>query len=1781
MKTRTPRLRGLTALALALCLTVFAVFQNVHRWEASAAVNAGQVPRTTPTPVAAGYTAYDGQGAIGQQTHPGRISGGLARTSELLAPAAAINYVPNTFTDPDVSVTHHVNTANGHILNNGTNTDTGVVSLRSAIIAANNNVNVNPEVDTITLGTGTYALTIPAGTAAEVAQPGNPNIGDVDVTTTGLTINGNGPALTTIQQTSGIDRVIDVNPPFLVGNFFFTLNGVTITGGRSTSGDAGGLYSGSNDTGLATKGKITINNCVFKNNTVTNPGFGGGGMQNFGGDLDVINTTFGGVGPTDPNSADKSGGGLAAVGSTNAHTINITGSTFTNNVSVNAGSGGGGLDLAANGAQSNGTTANITNCTFTGNQAQGTASGGGIINESLITTVTNTSFTNNFAANRGGGIYVGGGSLHLNSSSGSITFTGNTAGAAAATSMSTASAVTVSGTNVSIGGSIEISTLGSWTNNPGSTLSPTNVVVTGGTFNMNNSTMNVSGNLTIGPGAIVGSTFNGNTGTVNIQGNFVLNAGGAPATTLNAGTGTFNFNGTGAQSITNGTAITFFNLTDSNTTQPLTANNSFAIGGTLNINGANATLSPVAASIISGTGTLTGSGTARVTRATGANDFLTQYTITNKTLTNLLVDYAGAGAQGISGTTYTNVRLNNASGGTLSAPAIVNGTLTLASGAFNVGTSTLTLNNVITPAGGSLTSSATGTVNYNQASAGQNVIAGNYGNLTFSNQNKVLAGTGTIGIAAVFTPGTAAGHTITGSTIDFNGTGAQTIPAFNYNNLTISGARGVNNVTLINAGTIGIAGAFSPAATFAGGVYVVTNNTVDFNGGGSQTISAFNYNNLTSSNSGARSLANAGTIGIANAFAPGTNIYTITGSTINFNGAGAQTIPAFNYNNLTSSNGAAARTLAGAGVIGIAGAFAPGANVYTILGSTVDFNGSGAQTISAFNYNDLTSSNSGARTLANAGTIGVFGNFTQGSNVYTITGSTINFNGTGPQNIPAFNYNNLTSSSTGARTLANSGVVGVAGTFTPGANVYTATGSTISYNGAAQSIAVFPYNNLSTAGSGIKSLTGATTVVAVLTIGSSTTLDVTASNFALNVAGNFTNNGTFSAQAGTVTLNGSSLQTIGGTAVTTFFNLIVNNAGGVNLGLNSAVNGLLTLTAGSFNIGTNTLTLNDGTSVGGGSLNGASGTTIYGQGSNGQVVLAGNYNNLTFSNFNKVLPNAGTIGISGTFTPGSAVGHTIANSTIDFNGAGAQTIPAFSYFNLTSSNSGNRTLASSGTVGIGGAFTPGTNTYTITGSTINFNGSGAQTIPAFNYNNLTSSSTGARTLASSGIMRIAGVFTPGTNVYTITGSTIEYNGALAQTIPAGFATYNNLTLNNAAGATLGGNTAVNGIYNALSGTLNVGSNTLTLNGVVNGTGSFNSNANGTVNYNQGSAGQTILLGNYGNLTFSNFTKVLPNSGIVSIAGAFTVGAAGGHTVTGSTVQFNGTAAQTLPAAFTPYNNLTFNNSVGLNLGGNITVNGILNFITGEVNTGANTLIVSGTGSSARTSGHVVGTMQKLYGGSQTFTFHVGTAGVYSPVDANGTAGTGSLSVMANTGNPAASPALDTTKTLRRFWTLSGSGITADLKFFYQTPDVFGTETNYTVIRVTGSTAIATPNGVPCPGSGSPCVDAGANTIALLGVQSFNGSWTAGELAPTAAEVGISGQVLARDGRGVPYALVTITDRDGNVRTAITNPFGYYRFIGVQAGATYGLAAESKKHRFAARSVTVNDNLDGVNIVEEP
>ena len=331
----------------------------------------------------------------------------------------------------------------------------------------------------------------------------------------------------------------------------------------------------------------------------------------------------------------------------------------------------------------------------------------------------------------------------------------------------------------------------------------------------------------------------------------------------------------------------------------------------------------------------------------------------------------------------------------------------------------------------------------------------------------------------------------TGNTFTYGGTGAETIAPIDYNNLVIGGARTGSPTITLGSGTIRIAG--NAILNVAGvGSWITTNNTIEYNGSGAQTIQAapFTYNNLTISGARTGSPAitlQSGTINIAGDAtfsATGVGSWINTGNTINYNGTAAQQIGAFNYNDLTSSS-SGARTLQASGTIGVAGTFTPGTNSYTTTGSTINFNGPAAQSINAFNYNNLASSNSGGRTLASTGSIGVAGTFTPGTNTYTTTGSTINFNGAGAQTINDFNYNNLTSSNSGGRTLASTGSIGVAGTFTPGTNTYTTTGSTINFNGAgAQTIPVFSYNNLAISGSNSKTLGGNTIVESDLTLNS-------------------------------------------------------------------------------------------------------------------------------------------------------------------------------------------------------------------------------------------------------------------------------------------------------------------------------------------------------------------------------------------------------------------------------------------------------------------------------------------------------------------------------------------------------------------------------------------------------------------------------------------------------------------------------------------------------------------------
>ena len=69
----------------------------------------------------------------------------------------------------------------------------------------------------------------------------------------------------------------------------------------------------------------------------------------------------------------------------------------------------------------------------------------------------------------------------------------------------------------------------------------------------------------------------------------------------------------------------------------------------------------------------------------------------------------------------------------------------------------------------------------------------------------------------------------------------------------------------------------------------------------------------------------------------------------------------------------------------------------------------------------------------------------------------------------------------------------------------------------------------------------------------------------IHIAGNWTNNGTFVQQTGTINFNGTNAQTIGGSSKTTFASLIADNTTGLTLTTATDIEQTLTLTDGIFN----------------------------------------------------------------------------------------------------------------------------------------------------------------------------------------------------------------------------------------------------------------------------------------------------------------------------------------------------------------------------------------------------------------------------------------------------------------------------------------------------------------------------------------------------------------------------------------------------------------------------------------
>ncbi len=323
--------------------------------------------------------------------------------------------------------------------------------------------------------------------------------------------------------------------------------------------------------------------------------------------------------------------------------------------------------------------------------------------------------------------------------------------------------------------------------------------------------------------------------------------------------------------------------------------------------------------------------------------------------------------------------------------------------------------------------------------------------------------------------------------------------------------------TNINAGTLSVA---------ADGHLGNTAADLTLNGGTLAVTTGFTMNTsrdiAIGSSGGTINIAASQTLSYAGTVTGGNNLTKSGTGTLTF-GAGNVTV-----NNLTVSTG----TLnAATSTIFIAGDFT-NSGTFNHNSGTVNFNGSGSQSVGAATFFNLQTSTGGTKTLS--GTITVNSILTIGAST-TLNGSTHTIN------LPA----------------SGTPLV-ITGTFTPST-------STVNYNGTAQNITAATYNNLSLSNANTKTALGTLTVGGNLTIASGVTLAT--GNNALSLGGNFTNAGTFfNAGSSQITITGGTTQSIAG--FTTTGNVVLNKSGNVaTLTGNVTATGLV-FTAGTINLGT-------------------------------------------------------------------------------------------------------------------------------------------------------------------------------------------------------------------------------------------------------------------------------------------------------------------------------------------------------------------------------------------------------------------------------------------------------------------------------------------------------------------------------------------------------------------------------------------------------------------------------------
>jgi hypothetical protein len=250
-------------------------------------------------------------------------------------------------------VSQHQTTASAAVLSPTTDSDqldlAAPCSLREAVQSANLDSNQGGCVATGTYGAPADTINLLVGHTYLLSATGAEDVnasGDLDVfgNTTGpkdgnLVLNGNGATIDGNGVVTG-DRVLDIRPGGAMPALTVSIDGVTITGGKtSTFGAGGGIQT------FNSPGSVSISNSTLVGNQAASRG---GAIATFG-DTTLTNVTVNG------NHADSGGGGLmTGAGDTTLHNVTISGNK--------ADADGGGL-YAGNGI------ATLNNVTVTDNKA--------------------------------------------------------------------------------------------------------------------------------------------------------------------------------------------------------------------------------------------------------------------------------------------------------------------------------------------------------------------------------------------------------------------------------------------------------------------------------------------------------------------------------------------------------------------------------------------------------------------------------------------------------------------------------------------------------------------------------------------------------------------------------------------------------------------------------------------------------------------------------------------------------------------------------------------------------------------------------------------------------------------------------------------------------------------------------------------------------------------------------------------------------------------------------------------------------------------------------------------------------------------------------------------------------------------------------------------------------------------------------------------------------------------------------------------------------------------